>query len=107
MKEGEVVVTIKDIIAHGSAFRSGEATLYLDFECQEYDALGNLLTEKLSPGDEIITVENENVQESKMSTERVKALFMGPSGSFCNFEVKRSDGSREKMKLERGNVCLS
>mmetsp|Transcript_24046 Transcript_24046/g.53965 ORF Transcript_24046/g.53965 Transcript_24046/m.53965 type:complete len:740 (-) Transcript_24046:52-2271(-) len=82
MKEGEVVVTIKDIIAHGSAFRS----------------------EKLSPGDEIITVENENVQESKMSTERVKALFMGPSGSFCNFEVKRSDGSREKMKLERGNA---
>ncbi|EKX39790.1 hypothetical protein GUITHDRAFT_114039 [Guillardia theta CCMP2712] len=81
-KDGEVVVTIKDIIAHGTAFRSGQ----------------------LSPGDEIITVENESIQETKMSKDRVKALFMGPSGSFCNFEVKHSDGSREKMKLERGNA---
>ena len=31
---------------------------------------------KLSPGDEIITVENESIQETKMSKDRVKALFM-------------------------------
>jgi carboxyl-terminal processing protease len=60
----------------------------------------------LMPGDRIVKVDNKEINDSKLDTDKVQKLLKGKTGSVVNLQVERF-GKTENVKIVRGPVYVS